>query len=116
MARESPELRAIRAQLIKLLEDDEWFMSEQDEVDARSTLKRHGECTTQYAIIDFILDLLRSGFGLEAVELTNPRYRPGTGYVMKRPFGYSIYIKIRLTDDISNQQVHIMSFHPDQEF
>jgi hypothetical protein len=116
MALESDQLRAIRKRCIELLDGDEWFMLEEDEIEARTTLSRYQDCNTQYAIVDFVLKLLREDFRLEPVELRNPRYCPGTGYVMRRPCGYDIYIKIRLTDSISNQQLHIMSFHPEQPY
>jgi len=114
MALESDQLRAIRNRFIELLEDGEWRMRREDEIDARKTLRCYQKCDTQYAIVDFVLELLKNNFPLELVELTNPQYRPGTGYVMKRPYGHDIYIKIRLTDSISREQVHIMSFHPEQ--
>ncbi len=114
MSLESDQLRAIRNTFIQLLENDQWLILEQDEIEARMTLKRYGRCNTQTAIADFVLELLKNNFPLQSVELTNPRYRSGTGYVMKRPYEYDIYIKIRLTDSISEQQVHIMSFHPEQ--
>jgi len=116
MALESAQLRAIRSIFIELLENDHWMMLDQDEVEARKTLKRYQKCNTQYAIADFVLELLKKNFPLESVELTNPRYCPGTGYVMKRPYGYDIYIKLRLTDSISDQELHIMSFHPEQPY
>jgi hypothetical protein len=114
MAHESDELRAIRKRFIGLFEADEWQIRRDDEIEARRTLKRYRECKTQYAIADFVLELLKNDFPLEPVQLTNTQYRPGTGYVMKRPYGYDIYIKIRLTDSISREQVHIMSFHPEE--
>ena len=79
MALESAELRAIRVRCIELLQNDAWRMLEQDEIEARTTLKRYRKCNSQYAIVDFILELLKQGFPMESVELTNPQYCPGRG-------------------------------------
>jgi hypothetical protein len=114
MDRESAQLGRVRKRFVELLENDGWTMLYEDEVEARQILKRYGQCNTQYAIADFVLSLLRANHLMSAVELTNDKYRPGTGYVMKKPYGYDLYIKLRFTGSFTDEKVHIMSFHPEQ--
>jgi hypothetical protein len=90
------------------------MMLHEDEIEARRTLGCYRKCSTQYDIVDFVLELLKADYPMAAIALTNTKYCPGTGYVMKRPYGYDIYIKLRITDSISDPQVHIMSLHPEQ--
>ena len=112
MGQESAQLREVRQRLVELLENDCWMMLDEDEIEARQMLKCYGQCDTQYGIVDFVLSLLRSNYPMLVVELTNVKYRPGSGYVMKNPYDYDLYIKLRFTDSFTNDKVHIMSFHP----
>ena len=97
--------------MLALLENDDILMLEKVEREGRATLALYQPCKNQYDLIDFVADLLRSEFPMTAIELTNTEYRPGLGYVMIRPNEWDIYIKLRITDCISQPKLHFLSFH-----
>ncbi len=114
MAQDNAKIAAIRTRLIELLDECDFFIDHAVEREAKHTLAIYKTCQSQYVIIDFILDLLQDGFPMVEVELNNEKYCPGNGYVMKRPYGYDIYIKLKIDESASRDRVHIMSFHPER--
>ena len=81
------------------------------EIEARQTLKKYQKCQCQYDVLDFILTLLKQNHPMSTINLTDAKYRPGTGYVMNWPYRWDIYIKMRSNESISDEKAHIMSFH-----
>jgi hypothetical protein len=105
---EKEKLQSIREELIGLLESDQWRMTDAAESDGRMALASVIKRPTQCDIIKFILELLKKGFPMHAVELGEPPGSMGTGYVMNNADGKDLYIKLA----IDNEKVLILSVHP----
>jgi hypothetical protein len=106
MPDKAESLDAVRAKMIRLLEADDWQITESARRDGYPILHAAGIWATDCAIIEFLLDLLRSNFAFHPVELGSGE----TGYAMNNADGKGLYIKIKIAWD-GKEEVWVLSFH-----
>src|SRR5262245_59634236 len=90
----SPE--AARAALIRLIEADEWEVTASAVSDARPILLRAGLPGTTFAVVEYVLRLLKDGFPMHPLPLGEPPGSAGTAYVMNNADGQGLYIKVKI--------------------
>jgi hypothetical protein len=97
---ESPCERA-RQELIRLLENDEWTMTESARGDWMRSYRRRFR--TECAVIDYILGLLRRG-----CRLNEPTLGSGeASWSMNNTDGEGLYIKLKIYEE----RAVVLSFH-----
>lgn len=102
-----------RAKLIELLEDDDKYLFLRGVLDqGRVALHKHsGKTPSEFMIVDYFLDLLRSGFPILRTPLGEPPGSGGVGWVMNNPDGNNTYIKLKIAEDGVFDIVWVMSCH-----
>ena len=105
----------VRDELIRLLENDDWEVTETARATANPILRAMGQLPTDGAIIDYITRLLRRGFPFHAIRLGDPPGSGGTGYVMNNADGRGLYIKMTIRQERTTE-VRILSFKVSQHF
>jgi len=97
-----------RRRLIDLLEADDWRVCDSVIQDRHPTLRGYtnqaGEAhRSECAVIEFILDRLRSNFPMHSVTLGSGE----VACVMNNADEHGLYIKVKIEDDL----VVVLSFH-----
>lgn len=101
-------LAAARAEYIRLLENDDWRVTQRALVDAMPILREIGVAyPTECALVDKVLDLLKGDHPLKAIGMGEPQGINGIAHVMKDGYVDGLYIKLK----IENDQVYVLSFH-----
>jgi hypothetical protein len=108
----------VRAELIRLLEDDNWRIVKTTARDpGLPILRALGLMPTDGAMIEYITDLLRTNFPLHPVLLHSAPGSDGTGYVMNNCDGRGLYIKVRIERERRRtHEVEVMSFHVSEHY
>jgi hypothetical protein len=103
----------IRAELIRLLENDDWQIGKTKARDpGLPILRAMGLMPTDGAMIEYITDLLRTNFPLHPVLLHSAPGSGDMGYVMKNCDGRGLYIKVRIERECRRTHyVEVWSFH-----
>jgi hypothetical protein len=96
---------AVRQDMIKALEDGKWEFTKRALREGLDAFRRHEDNPTDEAMIDYILDLLQTGFPLSQVDLHDDP--GGEGHVMKDTDGQGLYVKLKF----DWPYVIVMSFH-----
>ncbi len=98
----------IRAELVRLFEQDDWRLTGRAEADGKAILaERRYKPPTQWGICEYILDQLRAGTRLTETGMGEPKYSRGVGWEMRNADGKGLYIKLKIEDD----EVRVLSFH-----
>ena len=98
----------IRAEIIRLFENDDWRLTARAETDGKAILLRRRYCqATQWGICDYIVGKLRGGFSLTETGMGEPKGSRGIGYVMRNVDGDGLYIKVKIEEG----EVWVLSFH-----
>jgi hypothetical protein len=113
MPDEGPTLEAARQRLIELIEADEWEITGSAIKDGFDVLRSTGEYPTQWKIVKYVLDLLKSDFPIHAVGLGEPPGSAGVGYVMNNADGRGLYIKLKVEED---RTAWVVSFHTSKHY
>jgi len=100
----------VRAELIRLLESDDYRITESAKATAYPILRAAGQMLTEGAIIEYITHLLRTNFPFHVEPLGEPPGSRGTGYVMNNADGRGLYIKVKI-EQRRTDEVHVLSFH-----
>ena len=108
---DDPEL--VRRMLIALFEDpDNWRFTDTALNQGRVALKKAcGKIPTDCWIIDYIVELLRSGFPLVRTPMGEPTGSRGVGWVMHNPDGNDTYIKLKIEQDGVYDIAWVISCH-----
>jgi hypothetical protein len=98
----------VRAELVRLLEEDDWRMTTRAETDGKTILlERRYKQATQWGICEYILEKLKTGFPLRETGMGEPKGSRGIGYEMKNVDGDGLYIKLKIEEG----EVWVLSFH-----
>src|SRR5438874_419234 len=90
----------IRAEIVRLFENDDWRMTTRAETDGKAILQtRQYKPSTQWGICEYIADKLREGARLTETGMGQPPYSRGTGWELKDVDGHGLYIKLKIEDD-----------------
>jgi|SRR5665213_1880708 len=103
----------IRAELIRLLESPTWRIVKSARDAACPILQAAGQRPTDWAILEYITDLLRTDFPFHPIPLGEPPGSVGIGYVMNNTDGRGLYIKVKIERDRADGVVGVvvLSFH-----
>lgn len=112
MAPDDDGLREVRQELIRMFEADEWEFTDRARLDGYQVLRSQNQFPTECALVDYILDLLRSDFPMHPVGLGNPPGSLGTGFVMNNADGRRLHIKLTIADN----RVYVLSFHRSKHY
>lgn len=106
-------LEEVRAELIRLLEGSHWDIVKPAREAAYPILQDAGQRPSDWAILDYITDLLRKDFPFHSIPLGEPPGSAGVGYVMNNADRQGLYIKVTIernrTDGVVG--VVVLSFH-----
>lgn len=95
-----------RQKLIELIEAEAWEFTksalEQGKVALKSVAR---EPIGEYAIIEYIFDLLNVGFPMSRTLLGEPPGSGGIGWVMNNPDGKRTYIKLKIDKDERDESI-----------
>jgi hypothetical protein len=90
------------------MENDDWRVSQRALTDAMPILRAIGVAyPTECALVDKVLDLLKSNHPLKAIGMGEPQGAHGIAHVMKDGYVESLYIKLKIEDE----QVYVLNFH-----
>lgn len=107
-ANTAKELAEARTEYVRLLEQDDWQVTERALRDAKPILKTLGiTYPTECALVDAILEKLKDDHPLKAIGMGEPPGIHGIAHVMKGAYFEDVYIKIKIEDD----KVFVLSFH-----
>jgi hypothetical protein len=96
---------SIRQEIIAAFESRKWEFTKRALREGLDAFRQHSENPTEEEMVDYILDLLESGFPLSSVELHDPPY--GEAHELRNVDGRGLYIKLKL----DWPYVIVMSFH-----
>jgi hypothetical protein len=97
-----------RDEYIRLLEVDDWEVTRRAFTEGIPILRAIGvEHPTQCALVDKVLQLLKSGHPIKAIGMGEPQGVNGIAHVMNDGYLEGLYIKIKLED----KKVIVLSFH-----
>lgn len=96
---------SIRQELIKAIMSQKWAFTKRALREGLDAYRKYSENPAEEELVDYILELLESGFPLNRVELHDPPY--GEGQELRNTDGRGLYIKLKL----DWPYVIIMSFH-----
>ncbi|HYT93549.1 MAG TPA: hypothetical protein VEL76_32825 [Gemmataceae bacterium] len=96
---------SVRQQIISAFESRKWEFTGRALREGLDAFRRYSENPSEDEMVDYILDLLESGFPLRCVELHDPPY--GEGHELVNADGRGLYIKLKL----DWPYVIVMSFH-----
>jgi hypothetical protein len=113
MADEELSIDEARRRLIELIEAEDCDLTQAAVNDGREILRRSMRYPTRWAIVEYVLKLLRAKFPMHAVELGEPPGSLGIGYVMTNADGQGLYIKLRIEDD---RLAWVLSFHTSKHY
>jgi hypothetical protein len=108
-------LEEVRSELIRLLDNVAWKVTESARATAYPILRTAGQMPTDCAVIDYIVRKLRTNFPFHAEPLGEPPGSRGTGYVMNNTDGQGLYIKVKI-EQRRTDEVHVLSFHISKHF
>jgi hypothetical protein len=111
----SDQGKKIREELLRLLDNDDWQVTESARRAAFPILRGMGRVATDGAIIEYVTRLLRTDFPFHEVPLGDPPGSAGTGYVMNNADGPGLYIKLTIRQERTTE-VWVVSFHVSQHF
>jgi hypothetical protein len=94
-----------RQEIIAALESRKWEFTKRALREGLEAFRKHSENPSEEEMIDYILDLLESGFPLRRVELHDPPL--GEAYELLNADGRGLYIKLKP----DWPYVIVMSFH-----
>jgi hypothetical protein len=100
---------SVRKEFINAFESRKWEFTKRALREGFDAFRNHSENPSEDEMVDYILDLLESGFPLRCVELHDPPY--GEGHELKNTDGRGLYIKLKL----DWPYVIVMSFHYDRD-
>ena len=101
----------VRAELIRLLENDDWEITEtRARKPGYPILRAMGLMPTDGAMIDYVTRLLRESFPMHPVPLGTPPGSGGTAYAMNNTNGRGLYIKVKIERNRIDK-VLVLSFH-----
>ncbi len=107
-ANSAKALEEAREEYVRLLEDDDWRVTTRARNDARPIMRTLGvPFPTECAVVDKVLELLRTDHPLKAIGMGEPQGIHGIAHVMKGGFLDNLYIKIKIEDGL----VYVLSFH-----
>ena len=93
---------------MRLLEQDEWQVTKRALNDGRPLLRALGiSFPTECAMIELILEQLRSNYPIKAIGMGEPPGVHGIAHVMKGACLEDLYIKLKVEED----KVRVLSFH-----
>ncbi len=96
---------SIRQEMITAFESGKWEFTKRALREGLDAFRSHSEHPSDEEMVDYIFDLLESGFPLHRVELHDPP--PGEAFELRNVDGRGLYIKLKL----DWPYVIIMSFH-----
>jgi hypothetical protein len=105
----------VRDELLRLLDNDDWQITESARSTALPILRAMGRMPTDGAIIEYVAHLLRTGFAFHEIPLGEPLGSAGTGYVMNNADGQGLYIKLTIRRERTTE-VWVVSFHVSQYY
>ncbi|HVS37176.1 MAG TPA: hypothetical protein VMS17_16560 [Gemmataceae bacterium] len=107
--------KEVRDELLRLLDNDDWQVTESARSTAYPILRTMGRMPSDGAIIEHVSHLLRTDFPFHAVPLGEPPGSAGTGYMMNNADGRGLYIKMTIRQ-ARTTEVWVVSFHVSQHF
>jgi hypothetical protein len=96
---------SVRQEIIAAIESRKWEFTKRALREGMEAFRNHSENPSDEEMVDYILDLLESGFPLCPVELYDPPY--GEAHELRNVDGRGLYIKLKL----DWPYVIVMSFH-----
>lgn len=96
---------SVRQEMITAFESGKWDFTKRALREGPDAFRNHSENPSEEEMVDYILDLLQSGFPLDCVELHDPPY--GEGHELRNVDGRGLYIKLKF----DWPYVIVMSFH-----
>jgi len=96
---------SVRRDIIAAFESGKWEFTKRALREGLDAFRKHSENPSDYEMVDYILDLLESGFPLCRVDLRDPPF--GEGHELRNADGRGLYIKLKL----EWPDVIVMSFH-----
>src|SRR5882724_11283940 len=98
MPNDTHALQEARQTLIRLFENDDWKLTDRADAHGRAILAERGGHVTQYDIILFVLNLLKTNYPMHPVKLGEPPGSGGLAYVMNNADKKGLYIKLKIED------------------
>jgi hypothetical protein len=95
----------VRQEIITAFESRKWEFTKRALREGLEAFRNHNENPSEEEMIDYILDLLESGFPISRVELHDPPY--GEAAELTNVDGRGLYVKLKL----DWPYVIVMSFH-----
>jgi hypothetical protein len=96
---------SVRQEIIAAFESRKWDFTKRALREGLQAFRNHSENPSEAEMVDYILDLLESGYPLCRVELHDPP--GGEAYELRNVDGQGLYIKLKLCWPY----VDVMSFH-----
>jgi hypothetical protein len=96
---------SVRKEIIAAIESGKWEFTKRALWEGLDAFRKYSENPSDEEIVDYILDVLESGFPLCAVELHDPPH--GQAHELRNVDGRGLYIKLKL----DWPYVIVMSFH-----
>jgi hypothetical protein len=109
MPGEDASLRQARDELIRLIENDDWRITGRAEREGRDVLRSFIQFPTQFAVVQYTLDLLKANHPMHVIQRGEPPGSLGIGYVMKvsNEHVQALYIELVIEEDTA----WVISFH-----
>lgn len=110
MASREGSLDEVRAELLRLLKEDDWQITESARRDGRPLLQAAGFLPTDGAMIEYVLRLLEDD-GLYREKFHEVSLGSGEkGYAMNDVDGKGLYVKLKINRD-RREEAWVLSFH-----
>jgi hypothetical protein len=94
-------VQEVRQLLLSLFQNDDWQITQRAEADGRALLQSVNAFASQYAVIDYVLNLLIAGCPMHSIQRGESPGSRGVGYVMNvtNAAFQNLYIELVIEED-----------------